>query len=101
MPSWDLMGQVKVLWLKFWPATQNNANFVYRTLGFQGFTADTIHYLSDDVDLDLDQNGEPDVDAPASVADLREAILGPSGDGLTGFASDAQELVIYLVDHGR
>lgn len=76
-----------------WNATQNNANFAYRVLVSQGFTKDTIFYLSDDTDLDLDGNGLPDdVDGAASVANLNDAF--------TTFAADADNLVVYLIDHG-
>lgn len=76
-----------------WDATQNNANFAYRVLVSQGFTKDTIWYLSADTGLDLDGNGEPDdVDADASIANLTDAF--------TNFAADADNLVVYLVDHG-
>jgi len=84
-----------------WQATQVNANFAYRVLAYQGFTKNTIYYLSDAVDTDIDQNGVlDDVDAPASNTALREAILGPSGDGLSGFAAAAERLFIYFTDHG-
>jgi hypothetical protein len=86
-----------------WEATQANANFAYRSLTFQGFRKDTIHYLSSDLNLDLDQNGIPDdVDADAVNANLQEAILGPGGSGVDGFAGDPQleELVLYLTNHG-
>ncbi len=76
-----------------WDATQNNANFAYRVLVSQGFTKDTIFYLSDDTDLDLDGNGLPDdVDGAASVANLNLAF--------NTFAADADNLIVYLIDHG-
>ncbi|MEM7708104.1 MAG: NHL repeat-containing protein [Pseudomonadota bacterium] len=76
-----------------WDATQNNANFAYRVLVSQGFTKETIFYLSDDTDLDLDGNGLPDdVDGAASVANLAEAFAT--------FAADAENLIVYLIDHG-
>ncbi|MEM9181718.1 MAG: C13 family peptidase [Pseudomonadota bacterium] len=77
-----------------WDATQGNASFAVRALANQGFTKDTIQYLSADLELDLDQNGEADdVDGDATVANLQNAILG-------GFADGTDELVLYLVDHG-
>ncbi|MEM9529444.1 MAG: FG-GAP-like repeat-containing protein [Pseudomonadota bacterium] len=76
-----------------WDATQNNANFAYRVLVSQGFTRDTIFYLSDDTDLDLDGNGEADdVDGAATVANLQSAFAN--------FAADAENLIVYLIDHG-
>jgi len=76
-----------------WDATQLNANFAYRTLTYQGFTKETIYYLTSDTDLDLDSNGElDDVDADTTNANLQNAI--------TAWAADADNLVLYLVDHG-
>jgi len=76
-----------------WDTTQLSANFAYRALTYQGFTKDSIYYLSSDLDLDLDQNGvADDVDADATNANLEYAI--------TEWATDADNLIIYLVDHG-
>ena len=77
----------------FWNATQMNANYAYRALTYQGFTKESIYYLTSDTDLDLDNNGElDDVDANATNSNLQEAI--------TSWASDADSLVLYLVNHG-
>jgi streptogramin lyase len=76
-----------------WNATQLNANFAYRTLTHQGFTKESIYYLTSDSDLDLDSNGElDDVDGDATNSNLQQAIMS--------WASDADSLVLYLVDHG-
>jgi streptogramin lyase len=76
-----------------WNATQLSANFAYRALTYQGFTKETIYYLTSDTDLDLDSNGVlDDVDGDATNSNLEQAI--------TSWASDADSLVIYLVDHG-
>jgi hypothetical protein len=76
-----------------WDATQMCANFAYRALTYQGFTKESIYYLTSDTDLDLDGNGEPDdVDADATNANLQHAI--------TEWAAGAENVVIYLVDHG-
>jgi streptogramin lyase len=76
-----------------WEATQTNANFAYRTLNLQGFSKDEIFYLSSDVGLDLDLNGEADdVDADATNANL--------GQALTEWAAGAESVIVYLVDHG-
>ena len=70
-----------------------SANFAYRSLTYQGFTKETIFYLSADTDLDLDENGEDDdVDREATNANLEYAI--------TEWAADATTLLLYLVDHG-
>ncbi len=80
-----------------WDTTQMVANFAYRTLVYQGFTKETICYLSSDTDLDLDDNGEPDdVDGPARNENLRTAITEWA---LEEPAPDS--LVIYLTDHGE
>lgn len=76
-----------------WDSTQMCANFAYRTLTYQGFTKDTIYYLTSDTDLDLDSNGVPDdVDGDATNSNLQHAI--------TQWATDADSVVIYLTDHG-
>jgi sugar lactone lactonase YvrE len=76
-----------------WDATQLSANFAYRTLTYQGFTKETIYYLTSDTDLDLDNNGVlDDVDGDATNSNLEQAI--------TTWAADADNLIVYLVDHG-
>ncbi|MFC1505414.1 C13 family peptidase, partial [Thermodesulfobacteriota bacterium] len=76
-----------------WNATQISANFVYRTLTYQGFTKESIYYLTSDTSFDLDGNGVlDDIDADAVNANLEYAI--------TDWALDAENLVVYLVDHG-
>jgi len=75
-----------------WDATQMNANFAYRTLISQGYTNDTIYYLSSDRNVDLNGDGKPDVDADATSSSLQDAI--------TQWAKDADSLVVYLIDHG-
>jgi len=76
-----------------WDATQMCANFAYRSLTYQGFTKDSIHYLTADLDLDLDNNGEfDDVAGDATNANLQYAI--------TQWAADADEVLIYATDHG-
>ncbi len=76
-----------------WDATQMSANFAYRAMVYQGFTKETIYYLSSNRNLDLDGNGVlDDVDADAVNSSLQEAV--------TGWAKDSDTLVIYLTDHG-
>lgn len=76
-----------------WDDTQLVANFAYRALAYQGFTKNTIYYLSENTELDLDNNGETDdVDAKPSIESLKQAI--------TEWASDADNLTLYLTDHG-
>jgi len=76
-----------------WDATQMCANYAYRALTYQGYTKDSIYYLSSDTGLDLDGNGIlDDVDADATNVNLEYAIKT--------WASDAQDLFLYMVDHG-
>ena len=76
-----------------WDSTQLSANFAYRALTYQGFTKDSLYYLSSNTNLDLDLNGvADDVDADATNVNLEYAIRE--------WAADADNLVIYLVDHG-
>ena len=76
-----------------WDATQMVANYAYRALTYQGYTKDTIYYLTSDTDLDLDGNGIlDDVDADATNMNLRDAIAI--------WAKDARNLFVYMVDHG-
>ena len=75
-----------------WDATQMCANYAYRALTYQGYTGDTIYYLSADTDLDLDNDGSPDVDADATNSNLEYA--------LKTWAADADNLFMYMVGHG-
>ena len=76
-----------------WDATGMCTNYAYRALTYQGYTKDSIYYLSADTDLDLDGNGSlDDVDADATNANLQYAIKT--------WALDAEDLFIYMVDHG-
>ena len=75
-----------------WDATEMNANFAYRTLTYQGYTNDTIYYLSSDRNLDLNGDGIPDVDGDATNSNLQSAI--------TQWAKDAESLMVYLTGHG-
>jgi sugar lactone lactonase YvrE len=76
-----------------WNATQISANFAYRALTHQGFTTNEIYYLTSDTDLDLDSNGAmDDVDGDATNSNLEQAIIN--------WASDTDNLVLYLTDHG-
>ncbi|MBI4558444.1 MAG: 6-bladed beta-propeller [Candidatus Hydrogenedentes bacterium] len=76
-----------------WQATGLCANFAYRALTYQGFEKEGIQYLSSDVQLDLDNNGQADdVDGDCTKANLEQAI--------TVWSADADDLVVYLIDHG-
>jgi hypothetical protein len=82
-----------------WDATQVSANFAYRALTYQGFTKETIYYLSSDTDLDLDSNGvADDVDGDATNANLQSALTTWAPEHLNGLPTS--DVVVYLVDHG-
>ncbi|HBH02447.1 MAG TPA: hypothetical protein DDZ42_11120, partial [Candidatus Rokubacteria bacterium] len=69
------------------------ANLAYRSLNNQGFTKQTIYYLSANTKLDLDDNGvADDVNADATKANLQDAI--------TRWAADADNVIVYLTGHG-
>ena len=76
-----------------WDATRMCANYAYRALNYQGYSKENLYYLSADTGLDLDGNGIlDDVDADATNANLQYAIQT--------WAQDAEDLFIYMVDHG-
>ena len=76
-----------------WEATEMCANFAYRALMHQGFDKDSIYYLSARTNLDLDGNGlADDVDAVADNDNFHYALLE--------WASDADELFVYMTGHG-
>ncbi len=76
-----------------WNATQLCANYAYRSLMFQGYTKDAIYYLSADANLDFDGNGVlDDVDGNATNSNLKYAI--------ESWARDADDLFIYITNHG-
>ncbi|GMV99434.1 MAG: hypothetical protein AMXMBFR84_05730 [Candidatus Hydrogenedentota bacterium] len=82
-----------------WEATQSSANYAYRSLAYQGFTKESIHYLSSDTSLDLDENGvADDVSGDCTLVNLQLALTqwAPAqlGELPTG------DVVVYLVDHG-
>ncbi len=76
-----------------WDTTQALARYVYIALLYQGFTRDTIQYLSPDTDVDMDGNGlYDDADAYADNDNLQEAV--------TDWALDANDVLIFITDHG-
>jgi len=82
-----------------WDATQASASFGYRALTYQGFTKETICYLSSDTQLDLDNNGvSDDVDADVTNANLQSALTTWGSEHLNGLPTS--DVVVYLVDHG-
>jgi hypothetical protein len=82
-----------------WDATQASASFAYRALTNQGFTKETIYYLSSDTNLDLDNNGvADDVDADATNPNLESALTTWAPAWLNGLPTG--DVLLYLVDHG-
>ncbi|MCP4690906.1 MAG: hypothetical protein GY859_22835, partial [Desulfobacterales bacterium] len=76
-----------------WTATSLCSNFAYKVLLEQGFTKENIYYLSPDLLADVDGNGAlDDVDADATLANLENA--------LKVWALDAEDLFLYITDHG-
>ncbi|MEM9532776.1 MAG: LamG-like jellyroll fold domain-containing protein [Pseudomonadota bacterium] len=76
-----------------WEATQINANNAYDKLSYQGFTSDRILYLHPDPNLDLDGN-------PATIEIAGAPTRANLEDAITNWAADADNLVVYLADHG-
>lgn len=78
---------------RLWDATLMCANFAYRTLLYQGFTHDSIRYLTSESQLDLDGDGVPDTDGDATNDNLRQAFSDLASE-------DTDSLILYFVDHG-
>lgn len=82
-----------------WDATQFCANYAYRTLASQGFTKETIQYLTANSEQDLDGNGVKDeVDGPSSLAAIQNALTTWAAADVGGLP--VTDVVVYLVDHG-
>ena len=73
---------------ELWPATQLVANFAYQSLKAQGFTPESIQYLSEEAN-------NPDVDAAPTIAEFESAILNWTMAGVP-----ADDVLMYVVDHG-
>ena len=83
-----------------WNSTQMCTNFAYRTLIHQGFDKSSIYYLTADTDLDLDGNRK--FDASGLSDDIRGApTTALLFEALTGWAAGADDVVLYLADHGQ
>lgn len=76
-----------------WDETEILTNKAHQALRSQGFSKDEVKYLTAGNTLgDLDGNGKSDDLETASLNSLQQAI--------TGWAKDATDVLIYLVDHG-
>ena len=77
-----------------WNGTQILANRAYSALRFQGFAKDQIKYLTAGSALiDLDNNGD-------STDDVEQATKDSLQKAITEWAVDANDVVIYMIDHG-
>ncbi len=76
-----------------WDSTLLLANRAYFSLRAQGFDKEDIYYLTaGNTQIDLDNNG--------SFDDLQSATLSQLEQAITNAASEGQDLVLYLIDHG-
>ncbi len=78
-----------------WNATQLCADYAYLSLLAQGYSNDDIYYLTPTSSLKKDFNGnklEGIIDKEATYENLHNAIVT--------WASNADELLLYMVDHG-
>jgi hypothetical protein len=76
-----------------WNATQMCTKYAYLALLTQGYTRERVYFLSpDNTDIDGDGNLN-DIDGPALKKNLENAITGWA-------ATDTDELLVYITDHG-
>ncbi len=83
---------------RLWDATRLSANFAYYSLIYQGLQKADICYLSSDAGIDLDNNGK--ADDIVSFTDCSSSAKDCLKEKITNWASDADRLILYLVDHG-
>ncbi len=76
-----------------WNATEKCVNKAYRTLTFQGYSAENIKFLSRKLWTDVTGNGENNIDGDATKANLENAIK-------TWAADNTDELLIYMTGPG-
>jgi len=75
-----------------WDEVEMVASYAFAALLYQGYTKDTIAFLSPNTLYDVNGDGIPDVDADATAANLEYAIKT--------WSQEVSQLVIYLVGHG-
>ncbi len=76
-----------------WDATRLCAHFAYHTLRYSGYPKENLYLLSDDQNVDLDNDGlANDVNDACTLSALQYA--------LTEWVDAADLLVVYLVNHG-
>jgi len=80
---------------------QENINHVtkrvYRTFREQGHPDEQIYYLAHDQEIDVDEDGSPDVDNLPSSDNLQTAITQWAAQ----YVNANQALTLFMVDHGR
>ncbi|KJU84627.1 cell surface protein [Candidatus Magnetobacterium bavaricum] len=77
---------------RLWDEIRTITNHAYDALEKQGFSNETIYYLTYDTELDLDQNGVFINDGTPTRSNLKKA--------LTEWAVGANDVVVYLAGHG-
>jgi hypothetical protein len=77
-----------------WDRMVKCANYAYNALIYRGYHKSQLLYLNSDLHIDVDQNGdsEDDIYGLSTSENLQTAI--------TTWAIDANNLFIYLIDHG-
>jgi hypothetical protein len=77
-----------------WDRMVKCANYAYNALIYRGYHKSQLLYLNSDLHIDVDQNGdsEDDIYGLSTSKNLQTAI--------TTWAIDANNLFIYLIDHG-
>ncbi|WP_139786637.1 DUF1566 domain-containing protein, partial [Desulfamplus magnetovallimortis] len=78
-----------------WEDTVTCVKIAYRSLRNQGFEEENIYFISPDDKIDLDGDGDLDVDAYATQDEVYNAITDWSL-----FSNPPDELLIYMADHG-
>ena len=76
-----------------WDAIQTSTHFAYLSLLSQGYTRENVYFLSPNTGVDVDGDGLfNDIDIDATTTNIAYA--------LTTWAADANEVILYMTDHG-
>jgi len=81
-------------WREEW-GFDHGANNAYRVLRNLGFSDDHIFYLNSNGPQDIDEDGNDEVDAPASLSDFENAM-----NEVKSRIGNSGTLIIYLMGHG-
>ncbi|RLC21164.1 MAG: hypothetical protein DRI57_03050 [Deltaproteobacteria bacterium] len=76
-----------------WKATRKSGENAYQTLIQLGYPKEDIYYFSQNIYLDSDGDEEPDVEAKATLSNLKNAVIN--------WSQDADFLLIYMVGPGE